>query len=75
MIEVKVDKESKRMGYPMLMSSTKGSGLVVLFTSKDVGTVIDPGSSGHNVGCHRDYWSDDFTPLSTDELIVLRNKK
>ena len=43
-VSVKITQKPKSAGYPILMESTDGSGMIVKFTSKHCGTVIVVGN-------------------------------
>jgi len=61
--------------YPKLRCSID-TGNIVLFTTKDKGTVIEPGWSPFSKGYYSNHWcSRLFEDLSPQETITLQNKQ
>jgi hypothetical protein len=77
-IHNKIDKP--KFSYPKLMrlkpdiaKATGGCNVVILFTAKDVGTVVVP-SDKWEMGHHSTFWAiDNFECCARSEEITLRN--
>jgi len=54
-VNVKQEEEKVEYGFPILMEAER-TGLIVLFTSENVGVVIDGGGSTWCVGEYSDKW-------------------
>lgn len=72
MISVKVCNKDKEVGYPCLKISSNG--IIVLFISKNTGTLLEKGETKSNVGEYSTCWSEFcFKPLESP--ITLENVK
>lgn len=54
-VNVKQEEEKVEYGFPIIMEAER-TGLIVLFTSENVGVVIDGGSSVWSLGEHCTDW-------------------